>query len=117
MNVDEAFRVLGSLIVLGEDVKEATQLVPSDSKLVAAIDEIIDAYCVTHGGQEINMEKVRDAVLSSKLNVENPAADAVERFIDSLVAGQSHGRGVESVEEERGRYLAILHRVTAARTA
>ena len=117
MNVDEAFRVLASLIVLGEDVKEATRLVPSDSKLVVAIDEIIDAYCTSHGGQEMNMEKVREAVNSAKLNIESPTPQAVERFIDGLVVGPRQGRSIENVEEERGRYLAILHRVTAAKTA
>lgn len=108
-NVNDAFHMLASMIIMSEDVSILGDRSVALNRPIEALDEIIDLYCSRHGGQEVAMHEVRSAVSRSGLDLESPARADLIRFVDHLVDPEKRDTSFDP-EEEKKIYIGIIDR-------
>ena len=116
-NVALAFRNLGEMLIEHRGVKITTRQKkrPKERRMkptvYTVLDELMDDFCNTHGGQEEGMPFLRKKIAEVDMDFIKPAVFDLRNLIFTLTDVKEGFYGPEEAAKVKKRYLDLIERI------
>ena len=104
--------VINSFKRLGELMAERAIRIENIQTPKDVLKQIIDDYCILHGGQDRAMPIINHQFKQAGANMESPTKQSLLLVIDRLTQVTMSFKGREVAKEERTKYLRLVHKLT-----